>query len=165
MLETFKFITILLFILLFPVSRSLQSESISAFMADKGLEGGGGGGQQWESNYGLQCQIGSKSFLWVCSRTEALRFSPDFYWRRLKPPRAEQQPVIHGILTMTHNTRIHHGQTRTKPSNGRFSCCWCHLPAVTDVVVEVAGDGLPYVLYVLTGSSALQIRATRWFLD
>lgn len=68
MLETFKFMTILLFILLFPGSPSLQSERISAFMADKGLEGGvGSGGSQI---MGLGCQIGSKSFLWVRRRTE-----------------------------------------------------------------------------------------------
>lgn len=58
--ETLKLTTILLFILLFAVSRSPQSERISAFTAAKGLVRIGVGGSQI---MGLGCQIGSKSFL------------------------------------------------------------------------------------------------------
>lgn len=93
-----------MFILLFPVSRSPQSERISVY---GGQRVGGGGGKEGtgESNYGLRLPDWQQ-IIFMSTQEDRKRthdfFSPDFYCgNEQSPPRAHQPPVIHRLLVST----------------------------------------------------------------
>lgn len=116
--ETLKFITILVFILLFPVSRSPPVRTyLSIYGGQKGwwgLTGAGGEGTR-ESNYGLRLPDWQQIIF--MSLQEDRKNDPWFFspwlllWKRTKP--TQSSPVA-GNSSIAH---IHKGQTGTKYSN------------------------------------------------
>lgn len=134
-LQTFKFITILVFIiscLLFPTVRT--------YLSVYGRQRGWGGGVQWESNYGLRLPDWQQIIF--MSPQEDRKRPAIFLWLPLwKRPKPTQSSPAAGNSSIARTGRPHKYPQRTNRSKTikcrQFSCCSFHWTSVPGLVVAM----------------------------